>query len=137
MHPSPYSRAVDDKVLVTSRTFTVIGIGRIDMSEGERTNVIEKDREMLKRGRYVESTKVGRDESSRSETGIKIKRGRIDACVSVNGARLSVARHDSLFLFLVVAVTRVPARHTRGASVLDRRLCREIRVKPMRVYSYR
>lgn len=79
---------------------------------------------------------MGRDESSKSGTDRELERTRGDACVSVNGAWLSVARHNSLFLFLVVTVTRVPAHRSRGASVLDRRLCREIREKPIRVHDY-
>ena len=55
MHPSSFPQAVDDKVLVTSRSFAVIGIGRIDTSERGRKNKIEKDGTRVKRGRYVTS----------------------------------------------------------------------------------
>lgn len=44
MHPPSCGQATGDKVLVTSRTFAVIGIGRIDMSEGERAIETERDR---------------------------------------------------------------------------------------------
>lgn len=100
----------------------------------------------VKRGRCVYG-KVGREESSRNETGAKIKKererggGRGDACVSVNGAWSSVARVTTLsFSISWLAGTRVPVRRTpvlvvRGASVLDRRLCRDIHRSPIDVLS--
>lgn len=151
MHPPSYAQATDDKVLVTSRTFAVIGIGRIDMSEGERTIEIERDRgNVEEREAYLlytrractdsgaaERREVAREGSRKETVEVKIERGRGDACVFCKWRLVERrARHDSLFFFLVVAGTRVPARPTRGASVLDRRLCREIRPcgKLMRVH---
>lgn len=88
-------------MLVISRTFAVIGIGRIDMVGAGVGRLIKRDGTRLKRGRYVESKKVGGNESSKSERDTQLERTSGDACVSVNGAWLSVARHSVLsFSFL-------------------------------------
>lgn len=88
-------------MLVISRTFAVIGIGQIDMVGAGVGRLMKRDGTRLKRGRYVESRKVGGNESSKSERDTRLERTSGDACVSVNGAWLSVARHSVLsFSFL-------------------------------------
>lgn len=88
LHTSLFSREANDEVLVTSRTFVVIGIGRTEPSVQRRENTTcgvarserarERESERLSRALQgtVETHIVGGARGREKEGGIECERGR-------------------------------------------------------------
>lgn len=109
-----------------SRSHTAHGRGGVSHLKDVRCNWDRSDRYV--RGGEKARVEKGRERSRREWGETRAARGGsggVDACASVNGAWPSVA--GSLSLFRAVVAIGAPVCRTRGASVLDRRLRRDIR----------